>query len=472
MARTLELLGDPAPAAAAAAATVLRLETELAKASLTQVDKRDPYKLFHRMSLAELEKITPSFRWREYLRAAGAPGIATVNVTEPAFYAEVEKLLASEPLAAWRDYLRWHLAGAASPYLAAPLRDAAFDFYGRTLEGLEQPPPRWRSCVEWVDRDLGEALGKVFVEATFEPETKAEIERMVGFIEAAMADRIRALDWMSPETKVRAFAKLGAMRNKIGYPEKWRDYSALPVARGDFFANVAAAARFENARQLGKIGKPVDRGEWGMTPPTVNAYYNPSMNDMNFPAGVLMPPLYDARLDAAPTYGNTGGTIGHELTHGFDDEGRQFDAEGNLKDWWTAADAEAFVARAQCVVDQYAQYPIVDDLKINSRLTLGEDVADLGGTILAWEAWKKATAGQTLEPRDGLTPEQRFFVGYAQWDCSQQRPELLRIYAATNPHSPGVWRINGVVANMPEFARAFQCRAGQPMVRENVCRIW
>jgi putative endopeptidase len=332
--------------------------------------------------------------------------------------------------------------------------------------------PRWKQCVGWVDRDLGEALGKVFVEATFRPETKRDVERMVGFIEQAMAARIRELGWMSAETRTKALAKLDAMRNKIGYPETWRDYTTLAVERGDFYGNVLRAAAFESRRQLAKIGRPVDRGEWGMTPPTVNAYYNPSMNDMNFPAGVLLPPLYDSRLDDAPNYGNTGGTIAHELTHGFDDEGRQFDAEGNLKDWWTAADAEAFVKRAECVVAQYAQYPIVDDQKINSRLTLGEDVADLGGTILAWEAWQLATAGLELEPRDGLTPEQRFFVGYAQWACENQRPEQLRVSAATNPHSPGVWRINGVVANMPEFARAFQCKPGQPMVRENVCRIW
>jgi endothelin-converting enzyme/putative endopeptidase len=262
------------------------------------------------------------------------------------------------------------------------------------------------------------------------------------------------------------------MRNKIGYPARWRDYGKLAMVRGDFAGDVARAVRFETARQLGKVGKPVDRDEWDMTPPTVNAYYNARMNDMNFPAGVLLPPLYDPRIDAAPGYGDTGGTIGHELTHGFDDEGRQYDGRGNLRDWWTPEDARAFEKQASCIVEQYAQYPIVDDVKINSRLTLGEDVADLGGLVLAYIAWEDATRGQQLEPRDGLTPPQRFFVGYAQWACENQRDEALRVRAVTNPHSPGVWRVNGLVANMPEFREAFGCKVGQPMARENACRVW
>ncbi len=470
--RTLELAGHAPERAEAESATVMRIETALARAALTVVEKRDPHNIYHRMPLAELQKATPSFAWAEYLRAAGAPAVEAVNVTEPAFFAEVEARISGESLTDLRTYLTWHLLRAASPYLGEALRAESFAFYGRTLRGIEQMSPRWKQCVAWVDRDLGEALGKVFVEATFRSETKRDVERMVGFIEQAMAARIAELDWMGPETQAKARVKLDAMRNKIGYPEVWRDYSALAIERGDFYGNVRRASEFETRRQLAKIGRPVDRGEWGMTPPTVNAYYHPLMNDMNFPAGVLQPPLYDSRLDDAPNYGNTGASIGHELTHGFDDEGRQFDADGNLKEWWTAADAEAFVQRAECVVEQYAAYPIVDDLRINSRLTLGEDVADLGGTILAWEAWRLATAGRELEPRDGLTPEQRFFVGYAQWACESQRPEQLRVSAATNPHSPGVWRINGSVANMPEFASAFQCRPGQPMVREKVCRIW
>jgi endothelin-converting enzyme/putative endopeptidase len=297
---------------------------------------------------------------------------------------------------------------------------------------------------------------------------------MVHRIEKAMEARVRGLEWMSAPTKEQALAKLRGVRNKIGYPDRWRDYSALQARPGDFLGNVERATAFEARRQLAKIGKPIDRGEWGMTPPTVNAYYNPSMNDINFPAGVLLPPLFDPRIDDAPNYGNTGGTIGHELIHGFDDSGRQFDAAGNLTDWWTEDDAREFEKRTACIADQYAQYTVVDDIKINSKLSLGEDVADLGGLILAWEAWRDAVAGKKLEPRDGLTPEQRFFVGFAQWVCNDQRDEDKRVNALTDPHSPGIYRINGVVVNMPEFAEAFGCKAGAPLVRpaEKVCKVW
>lgn len=474
-ARNFRLLGEAPDWAAESAAIVLAIETDLARASLSRVDRRDPHKVYHRMPLSALQKLTPSFPWADYFAAAGlatsAPGFA-VDVHEPEFLKAVEKVLAKRPIADLRTYLRWALLRGAASDLSAPYREADFDFYGKTLRGIPEPPPRWQECVDAVDRDLGEALGKVFVERQFSPATHAAAEEMVRGIHEQMGERIRALDWMSEATKAKALEKLAAMRYKIGYPENWRDYSSIEVRRGDYFGNLRRATVFESRRELDQIGKPIDRGEWEMTPPTVNAYYNPTMNDMNFPAGVLLPPLFDMKMDEAPNYGNTGGTIGHELTHGFDDEGRQFDGAGNLKDWWTPEDAKKFVERAQCVVDQYAQYPIVDDIKINSRLTLGEDVADLGGLILAWEAWKKAVASATLEPQDGLSPEQRFFVGFAQWVCENQRPEELRISAATNPHSPGIWRINGVVANMPEFAEAFSCKPGQPMVREKVCKIW
>jgi putative endopeptidase len=297
---------------------------------------------------------------------------------------------------------------------------------------------------------------------------------MTDLVVAAMKTRIQNLDWMSDETKKQALGKLAKVRNKVGYPDRWRDYSALSIQRGDFYWNATRATVFETNRQLAKIGRPVDRGEWGMTPPTVNAYYNPSMNDINFPAGVLMPPLYDLKIDDAPNYGNTGSTVGHELTHGFDDEGRQFDGDGNLRDWWTKKDGDEFEKRANCVRDQYSNYVVVDDIKINGKLTSGEDIADLGGTILAWAAWKEATKNMKLEPIEGLTPEQRFFVGLAQWACENERPENLRVMAATNPHSPGKYRINGVVVNMPEFAEAFQCKAGSPLFKkpEDVCKVW
>ncbi|MFI5183891.1 MAG: M13 family metallopeptidase [Vicinamibacteria bacterium] len=472
VARMLELVGDSPARAAAAAETILRIETALAKASLTAVEKRDPYKIYHRMTPAEAQTLTPGFSWAEYLKATGKPGLGALNVMEPAFFKELARLLAAEPLAAWKDYLRWHVASERAPYLSSAFVQEDFAFRQGVLRGVKQMPPRWRRCVQLVDRDLGEALGQVFVAKAFGPDVKRATEDMVKAIEQAMEERLRAEPWMSDATRARALEKLHAMRNKIGYPEHWRDYGRYEVRRGDFAGNVARGIRFEQERQLAKIGQPIDRGEWGMTPPTVNAEYNPSMNDMNFPAGVLLPPLFDLREDAAPGYGNTGSTIGHELTHGFDDEGRQYDAQGNLRDWWTADDAKEFEKRTSCIVDQYAQYTVVDDIKINSRLTLGEDVADLGGTILAHGAWKSVTKGLDLKPVDGLAPDQRFFVGLAQWACGDEREEQKRMRALTNPHSPGRYRINGVVANMPEFREAFGCQVGQPMVKDPVCRVW
>jgi len=472
--RIFELLGTPPDRAALDAADVLDLETALAKASLTRVEKRDPYKLFHVMGRAEVAKLTPGFDWDSYLREQGVGGIASLNVTEPAFFTELGRLLEAESLDKWKAYLRWHVAHARAPYLSKAFVDEDFNFYRKTLRGVTSDQPRWKKCTGLVDRDLGEALGQVFVAKTFSPATKAKTEEMTKYVEEAMADEIARLDWMSAETKQKAMEKLGTIVNKVGYPDRWRDYSALDVARGDFMGNVRRAARFESKRTLAKIGRPVDRQEWGMTPPTVNAYYDPQMNDINFPAGVLQPPLYDAKMDDAPNYGNTGSTIGHELTHGFDDEGRQFDAQGNLKDWWTKEDAAGFEERLKCVQDQYAEYVVVDDIRIQSKLTSGEDVADLGGTLIAYLAWQKAVAksGQKLQPVDGFTPEQRFFIGFGQWACENNRPENQRVSALTDPHSPGKYRINGIVANLPEFARAFSCKPGQPMVREKVCKIW
>jgi putative endopeptidase len=475
VARMLGLLGDSPEAAKAGAEAVMRIETELAKASLTKVERRTPSNLDHPMTPAELAKSAPGLDWSAYLASfpTGAP-LAQLNVEEPKFVSRAAELVAKEPISAWKTYLRWHLVDSAAPALSKPFADANFDFYQRTLRGVEQQQPRWKRCVAMVDNLLGEALGKVFVDKTFTPDTKERTLDMVERIEKAMGRRIDALDWMSPATKTEAHKKLAGIRNKIGYPDRWRDYSSIRVDRADYLGNASRAAAFEERRQLAKIGQPLDRGEWGMTPPTVNAYYNSSMNDINFPAGVLQPPLFDPKMDDAPNYGNTGGTIGHELIHGFDDEGRQFDAEGNLRDWWTAQDAKGFEERAQCVVEQYAQYLVVDDIKINSKLTLGEDIADLAGLQLAWDAWKEATANQRLAPRDGLTPEQRFFVGFAQWDCANIRDEAKRLSARTNPHSPPEYRINGVAVNMPEFAQAFSCKPGQPMVKDpaKVCRIW
>ncbi len=472
--KIFELLGDNADVAKKNAETILSMETALAKASLTRVERRDPYKLKNKMKVTDLAQIAPNFDWQAYYKSTSTPKFEVLNVTAPAFFKEVNAQIASQPLDNWKNYLRYHVANSYSPYLPSKFVDENFEFYRKYLRGAKEQQPRWKRCVQYVDRDLGEALGQAYVRKVFSPELKASTMDMVKRIEDAMEIRIRQLDWMSPQTKEQALLKLRGIRNKIGYPEKWRDYSSVKIARNDFLGNVQRTTEFESHRDINKIGQPVDRGEWGMTPPTVNAYYNPQMNDINFPAGVLQPPLYDARMDDAPNYGNTGGTIGHELTHGFDDEGRQFDAKGNLKDWWTKDDAEKFTQRAACVQDQYAQYVVVDDIHINSKLTLGEDVADLGGEILAYMAWKDATKDRKLEAADGLTPEQRFFIGFAQWDCANLRPEDLRVRAMTDPHSPSKYRINGVVVNMPEFTNAFSCKAGQPMTRaqDKTCKIW
>ncbi len=469
----LQLIGESKAEAKKDAATVMRIETALAKASLTRVERRDPYKLYHKMSPAALQKLTPAFDWNTYLADNGIGGVKTLNVTEPKFFKALNTEIVTVPLSDWKAYLRWNAAHNRAAYLSKKFVAENFDFYSKTLRGVKEITPRWKRCVRYVDRDLGEALGQEFVRRTFSAETKEKTVEMTRLIEKAMENEIKTLDWMTDATKTRALEKLHAVANKVGYPDRWRDYSALEVKRGDFFGNATRATVFESRRDLAKIGKPVDRGEWGMTPPTVNAYYNPQMNDINFPAGVLQPPLYDPKLDDAPNYGNTGSTIGHELTHAFDDEGRQFDAHGNLKDWWTPEDAKAFEERIQCIRDQYAQYTVVDEIKINSKLTSGEDVADLGGTLLAYIAWKDATANQNLQPMDGFTPDQRFFIGFAQWACENNRPENERVNAITNPHSPGKYRINGIVSDLPEFARAFGCGPNAPMVRgAKACKVW
>jgi putative endopeptidase len=468
----LVLSGEPADKAKADADAILRIETALAKASLTRVERRDPHKTYHLMTVAELSQLTPSIDWPHYFTVQGAPGVAKLNVSQPEFMKAVQAELTNEPLDALKAYLRFHLISATAPYLAHNIEQANFDFYSKTLRGVAVEPPRWKTCVRAVDRNLGEALGQEFVARTFSSDMKAKTQLMTEQIETAMGDEIKSLDWMSPETKAEALRKLHAIRNKIGYPEHWRDYSTLEVKRDDYFGDVLRAYRFEDGREWNKLGKPVDLNEWGMTPPTVNAYFNPQMNDINFPAGVLQPPLYDPKLDDAPNYGNTGSTIGHELTHAFDDEGRQFDAKGNLRDWWTPADAKGFEDRINCIRDQYAQYIIVDDIHINSKLTSGEDVADLGGTLLAYIAWQRQEQGKTLQNIDGFTPDQRYFIGMAQWACENERPENLRVSAVTNPHSPGFARVNGVVSNMPEFQKAFGCKVGQPMVHTPSCRVW
>ena len=470
--KMLELLGESPEAAAADAQTVMRIEIALAKGAMTRVQRRDPKSVYHRMTVQELQALSPSFPWNAYFAAYGLNNLQSVNVGAPDFVKTMDSVLTAEDLAAWQAYLRWHLVHAQARWLSSQFVDEDFNFYGRTMTGQQELQPRWKRCVRYTDRALGEALGQAYVEIAFSPASKQRTLTMVQQIEAEMERDIKQLTWMSEPTKQQALEKLHAVVNKIGYPDQWRDYTALNVVRGDTLNNGQRAYEFEFQRQLNKIGKPVNRGEWYLTPPTVNANYDPQNNDINFPAGVLQPPLFDPKMDDAPNYGDTGGTIGHELTHGFDDEGRQFDAKGNLRDWWQPQDEKEFTARAQCIQDQYAQYVVVDDVKINSKLTLGEDVADLGGLMLAYMAWRAETQGKKLQPVDDLTPEQRFFIGYGQSWCSNERPENMRMRATVDPHSPGKYRTNGVVSNLPEFQKAFKCTTGQPMAPANRCRVW
>jgi len=454
------------------AETVMKIETALAKASLDVVARRDPAALYHRTTPAELQALTPSFNWTQYLAGVGAPPIDTLNVTVPDFFKAFDQLIVSTPVADIRTYLRWQLVHASAVTLSKPFVDENFRFYGATLTGAKELRPRWKRCVQYTDSDLGEALGKAFVREAFPASAKEDTLKMVRELESSMEADIKGLSWMTDTTKQQALVKLHAVANKIGYPDKWRDYSALQIIRGDAMGNSQRANQFEFRRQMNRIGKPLDKGEWEMTPPTVNAYYHPLQNNINFPAGILQPPFYKAGADAAINYGAAGSVIGHELTHGFDDEGRQFDAQGNLKDWWTADDAKAFDDRAQCTVDQYSAFTAVDDVKVNGKLTLGENVADNGGLRIALMAYLTSVGSSGGKTLDGFTPEQRFFISYGQSWCTNSRPERERMLAQTNPHSPPHYRVNGVVSNVPEFAKAFSCKANAPMVRATACRVW
>jgi endothelin-converting enzyme/putative endopeptidase len=473
VARMFVLMGENAGDAKTHADTVMSLETALAKGSMTLVDQRDPHNMFHPANERKLQSLTPMFDWKSYLVGMGVAGNDRFNVSQPKFFQTLDFQLRMRSLEEIKTYLRWHVAHVSAPFLSQPFVDENFDYFRKTLRGVTQVAPVWQRCVVLVDNQIGEALGQEFVKENFGPELKAKTLHMTQQIQAAMEGEIKNLDWMGPQTKAKAIEKLHGIVNKIGYPDKWRDYSSLEIKRDDLLGNVQRGDAFEARRQLAKIGKPVDHSEWGMTPPTVNAYYDGQMNDINFPAGVLQPPLFDARLDDAPNYGNTGSTIGHELTHGFDDEGRQFDATGNLKNWWTKKDAAEFDKRTTCLTDQYGKYIVVDDIHINSKLTLGEDLADFGGLVLAIIAYK-AEVAQHPAPQsiDGFTPDQRFFIGMAQWACSNDRPEQQRLQAATNPHSPNQYRVNGLVANFKEFEQAFSCKPGQPMAPVQRCHVW
>ncbi len=474
--RIFTLIGEPATQAAKDAETVLALETKLAQVSLSNQERREPKNLYHKTAYPAFRAQNSSFAMDSFLRAIDAPAITSLNVATPAYFAGLNTLIAQTDLSALKTLLRWNLLhGTPGTALPQNLDDEQFSFYGKTLSGQQEQQVRWKRCVRSTDGALGEALGKVYVAQHFPPADKQRVLDITRDIEAAMSRDIHQLTWMSDPTKAQAEIKLAGITNKVGYPDKWRDYSSLEITRGDALGNAQRAATFERNRELAKIGKPVDKGEWEMSPPTVNAYYDPQMNDINFPAGILQPPFFDPAQNDAINYGVAGGTEGHELTHGFDDEGRQFDANGNLKDWWTPADTKNFDQRAACVANEYDGFVAVDDLHVNGKLTLGENLADLGGTRLAWLAWQNrqqrpdATKDAEIS---GLSPAQQFFVAYAQGWCQNNRPEELRLRVQTDPHSPEEFRVNGVVVNLPEFTEAFRCKAGQPMVSKNRCSIW
>ena len=469
--RMLQLSGTSAADAAAGAQAVMRVETALAQAALDRVSRREPAKVYHKMTVADVGRLAPGFDWAAYLRAVQAPPLKEINVAEPEFVKAVSQAITSTNVKELQAYLRWHLLDASAEFLPKPLVDENFAFV-RVLTGAKEQRPRWKRCVEYTDSALGEVVGKVYIAQTFGSEGKARTLRMVTAIERAMDQDIQTITWMSDDTKKQALVKLKAVANKIGYPDRWRDYSSLVVARGDALGNAERANAFEFHRQLAKIGKPVDKSEWGMTPPTVNAYYNPQENNINFPAGILQPPFFNNAADDAVNFGAAGAVVGHELTHGFDDQGRQFDAQGNLRDWWTPRDAEAFNDRAACVANQYSGYTAVGDVKLNGRLTLGENAADNGGLRLGWMALMESLANRKLDLADGFTPEQRFFLGWGQLWCENRTDEIARVYAGIDPHSPGRYRVNGVVSNFPEFQKAFNCRTESPMVNGPVCRVW
>ncbi|MEY2413154.1 MAG: putative endopeptidase [Acidobacteriaceae bacterium] len=469
------LAGESPQKAGEAAQTVLRIETALAKAAMDRTARRDPKNRDHKMARDQAIAIAPNFYLARYFSANGTPAFSEMNVSNPDFFKQVNAVLDSESLESLKTYVSWHLLKEASQWLSQPFVDANFKME-KALTGQEEIKPRWKRCVNSTDNSLGEALGQRYVDLTFGADGKQRMLKMVDALEKSLDEDIDSLDWMSDDTKKQAKLKLDAIRNKIGYPDKWRDYSSLQIVRGDLIGNVLRANEFESKRQIARIGKPLDRNEWDMTPPTVNAYYSGSYNEIVFPAGILQPPFFDKNMDDAVNFGAIGLVIGHELTHGFDDQGRKYDPQGNLRDWWTAEDGKKFEERASCVADEYSNFVAVDDLKLNGKLTLGENTADNGGARVALMALKKMMAaekgGREPEKIDGYTPEQRFFLGFGRVWCQQIRPEFSRMLVTVDPHSPGKFRVNGVVENMPEFQKAWGCKAGQPMVRRNACRVW
>jgi putative endopeptidase len=469
------LAGQTPQQAADSAQTVLRIETALAKASMDRTARRDPKTQDHKMTRDEAVALGPNFYLNRYFTDVGAPNFSQLNVANPDFFKQVNTVLESESLDSLKIYVSWHALNAATPLLSQPFVDANFKFQ-QNLSGQKEISARWKRCVSLTDRQLGEALGQRYVEATFGPDGKQRMLKMVDALDKSLAEDIHNLSWMSDETKKQAKVKLDAIRNMIGYPDVYRDYSSVVIKRDDLLGNVSRGNAFESKRDIAKIDKPLDRKEWGMTPPTVNAYYDSSFNEIVFPAGILQPPFFDKNMDDAVNFGGIGLVIGHELTHGFDDEGRKYDPQGNLHDWWTEQDGKEFEKRASCVADEYSNFVAVDDLKLNGRLTLGENTADNGGARIALMALEHMIAddqtGKEGQKIDGYTPEQRFFLGFGRVWCEKRRPEMARTSVLTDSHSPGQYRVDGVVQNMPEFQKAWGCKEGQPMVAENACHVW
>ena len=472
--KMFQLIGDKPAEADAKAKMILSLETSLAKASLDRVSRRNPQLTHHKMTVSQLAALTPGFDFKQYFADRSTPAFDTLNVAVPDFFKSLNSTLASTSLDDLKSYMTWHYVSSNADLLSKPFVDENFDFYKRYLAGAEQLQPRWKRCVTLTDDELGEALGQKYVEKAFAGSSKEKTLELVKTIEKEMASDIDSLTWMSEATKQQALAKLKGVTNKIGYPEKWKDYSSVNISATNLVMDDRNATHFEIHRDLDKIGKPVDRAEFGMTPPTVNAYYSPLENNINFPAGILQPPFYQKSADMAVNFGGVGAVIGHELTHGFDDQGRQFDADGNLRDWWTQQDAAEFKKRVDCIANEYSNFSPIEGVHLNGRLTLGENGADNAGIRLAYMALLGGIENGTVDKDklDGYTPQQRFFLGFAQIWCQNQRPESLRMRARTDPHSPGEFRVIGVVENSPEFATAFGCSAGQPMVAANGCRVW
>ena len=472
--RMFQLIGVSKADAAVKAKAVLALETSLAKTSLDRTARRSPRLLHHRMTVAELAALAPSFDFKQYFSGRQSPAFDSLNVSVPDFFKSLGAVIDSTSLDDLKSYLAWNYVNHYATELSKPFVDADFDFYEHFLNGAKELQPRWKRCVQLTDRNLGDAVGQKYVEKAFPGQSRERTRRLVAIIEKEMAADIDSLTWMSAATKEQSLLKLKGVTNKIGYPEKWKDYSSVSIVDGNLIADVRNAREFEVQRNLKKIGKPVDRAEFGMTPPTVNAYYSPLQNNINFPAGILQPPFYKADADMAVSFGGIGSVIGHELTHGFDDQGRQFDADGNLRDWWTAKDDEEFKKRADCIVNEYSGFSPIEGVNLNGRLTLGENGADNAGIRLAFMSLMSGLDDGSVskEKLDGFTPQQRFFIGYAQIWCQNERPESLKKLARTDPHSPGEFRVDGVVQNVPEFASAFGCSEGQPMVSANACRVW